>query len=138
MRAFVQALLPQPTEADALLEKGDVVSLFAARDLEPGREDVAVALAAELLEQDRAGEALTVLAAFPEVGEVGHLAAKARLVVAGRRPRTRGPMSASRTCSAVRRTTTPRARSSSTCSTRSVPRTRAPRSYRRALASRLF
>jgi putative thioredoxin len=83
VRAFVGALLPQPTEADQLLEKGDVVSLFAARDLEPGREDIAVALASVLLDQDRADEALSVLAAFPEVGDVGHLAARARLVAAG-------------------------------------------------------
>ncbi len=83
VRAFVQALLPQPTEADRLLEKGDLVSLFSAAELEPGREDVALALANELVDQRRADEALTVLSRFPEVGEVGHLAAKARLVVAG-------------------------------------------------------
>ena len=42
-----------------------------------------MALATELIEQRRADEALGVLAAFPEVGEVGHLAAKARLVAGG-------------------------------------------------------
>jgi putative thioredoxin len=83
VRAFVQSFLPPRSEADELLEKGDVVSLFAARELEPGREDVAVALATELLDQGRADEALDTLAAFPEVGEVGHLAARARLVSAG-------------------------------------------------------
>jgi putative thioredoxin len=81
--AFVASFLPERTEADVLLEKGDLVSLFAARELEPGREDVALALAATLLDQARAAEALEVLAAFPEVGEAGHLAARARLVVAG-------------------------------------------------------
>jgi putative thioredoxin len=83
VRAFVESLLPQRTEADELLEKGDVVSLFAARELEPAREDIALALARELLHQSRADEALQVLAPFPEVGEVGHLAAKARLVESG-------------------------------------------------------
>ena len=83
VRAFVQSLLPQRTEADELLEKGDLVSLFAARELEPGREDVAIALATELVAQRRADEALGVLAAFPEVGEVGHLAARARLAASG-------------------------------------------------------
>ena len=83
VRAFVQSLLPQRTEADELLEKGDLVSLFAARELEPAREDVAIALASELIAQARADEALQVLAAFPEVGELGHLAAKARLVAGG-------------------------------------------------------
>jgi putative thioredoxin len=83
VRAFVESLLPRRSEADELLDKGDLVSLFAARELEPGREDVAVALATELIEQRRADEALGVLAAFPEVGEVGHLAAKARLVAGG-------------------------------------------------------
>ncbi|HLK45306.1 MAG TPA: tetratricopeptide repeat protein [Acidimicrobiales bacterium] len=83
VREFVQSLLPQPTEADRLLEKGDVVSLLAAADLEPGREDVAIALGTLLVEQGRADEALVVLSRFPEVGEVGHLAARARLVAAG-------------------------------------------------------
>ena len=83
VRTFVHSLVPQRTEADLLLEKGDVVSLFTARALEPGREDIAVALSTELLAQQRADEALEVLAPFPEVGQVGHLAAKARLIVAG-------------------------------------------------------
>ncbi|HEV3329146.1 MAG TPA: tetratricopeptide repeat protein [Acidimicrobiales bacterium] len=83
VRTFVESLLPQRSEADELLDKGDLVSLFAARELEPGREDIAVALATELVEQHRADEALSVLAAFPEVGDVGHLAAKARLVAGG-------------------------------------------------------
>jgi thioredoxin-like negative regulator of GroEL len=51
--------------------------------LEPGREDIATALATELLDQGRADEALEVLAGFPEAGDVGHLAARARLLVAG-------------------------------------------------------
>lgn len=83
VRAFVQSLLPPKSEADLLLEKGDVVSLFAAHELEPGREDVAVALASVLVEQGRADEALGILGAFPEVGELGHLAARARLLAAG-------------------------------------------------------
>jgi putative thioredoxin len=83
VRAFVQSLLPVASEADLLLAKGDVVSLFSAMQLEPGREDIATALATELLDQGRADEALEVLAGFPEAGEVGHLAARARLLVAG-------------------------------------------------------
>jgi putative thioredoxin len=83
VRAFVQALVPEVSEADRLLEKGDVVSLFSAHQLEPGREDIALALSTVLVEQGRADEALGVLAGFPEVGAVGHLAAKARLLAAG-------------------------------------------------------
>lgn len=83
VRAFVQALIPPASEADLLLEKGDVVSLFAAQELEPGREDIASALAGVLVEQGRGDEALSVLAPFPEVGAVAHLAARARLLAAG-------------------------------------------------------
>jgi putative thioredoxin len=83
VRAFVQALLPQPSEADLLVAKGDEASLRAAFDLDPGREDIAVALGSLLVEQGNADEALAILARFPEVGPVGHLAAKARLVAAG-------------------------------------------------------
>ena len=83
VRAFVESLLPAPSEADQLLAKGDVVSLFEAMQLEPGREDIAIALATELVDQDRADEALEILAKFPESGQVGHLAARARLLVAG-------------------------------------------------------
>lgn len=83
VRAFVQSLLPVASEADQLLEKGDIVSLFSASQLEPGREDIAIALATELLNQSRATEALDVLAKFPETGEAGHLAARARLLAAG-------------------------------------------------------
>ncbi|HEY8081551.1 MAG TPA: tetratricopeptide repeat protein [Acidimicrobiales bacterium] len=83
VRAFVQALLPQPSATDVLLAKGDLASLRAAIELEPGREDVAAALAAVLLDEDQPDEALALLARFPEVGELGHLAARARLVAAG-------------------------------------------------------
>jgi putative thioredoxin len=83
VRAFVQALLPVASEADQLLAKGDIVSLFSAMQLEPGREDIAIALSTELIDQGRADEALGVLAKFPEAGEVGHLAARARLLAAG-------------------------------------------------------
>jgi len=83
VRAFVESLLPAPSEADQLLTKGDIVSLFEAMQLEPGRDDIAIALATELVDQDRAEEALEILAKFPESGQVGHLAARARLLVAG-------------------------------------------------------
>ena len=83
VRAFVQTLLPAASEADLLLAKGDIVSLFSAMQLEPGREDVAIALATALVDQGRANEALEVLAKFPEAGEAGHLAARARLLSAG-------------------------------------------------------
>src|ERR1039458_2760973 len=66
VRAFVQALLPQPSEADLLVAKGDEASLRAAFDLDPGREDIAVALGSLLVEQGNADEALAILARFPE------------------------------------------------------------------------
>jgi putative thioredoxin len=83
VRAFVQALVPEPSEVDQLIELGDEVSLRRAAELEPGREDVALKLAALLVDAERGDEALSILAKFPEVGDVGHLAAKARLLVAG-------------------------------------------------------
>ena len=83
VRAFVQGLLPERSAVDVLLERGDEQSLRSAIELEPAREDVAVALASILVDLGHADEALSLLARFPEVGDVGHLAAKARLVAAG-------------------------------------------------------
>jgi len=83
VRQFVASLTPPPSEVDVLLGAGDEASLRRAFELEPGREDVALALAALLVDQGAANEALGILAKFPEVGDFGHLAARARLVVAG-------------------------------------------------------
>ena len=83
VRQFVQSLVAPPSEVDQLLALGDEDSLRRAFELEPGREDVAVALGTVLVDRGAADEALALLAKFPEVGELGHLAARARLVAAG-------------------------------------------------------
>jgi putative thioredoxin len=83
VRAFVAGLLPAPSEVDVLLAAGDEASLSAALALEPAREDVGLALATLWVDQGRPGEALELLARFPETGPVGHLAARARLLAKG-------------------------------------------------------
>jgi putative thioredoxin len=56
---FMESLLP--SEADALLERGDEQSLRRALELEPARADAAVLLARILVEQGDPEEALSVL-----------------------------------------------------------------------------
>lgn len=85
VRRFVESL--QPTEQDqrvaTLLAAGDEASLRAALEIEPGNEDVVVALAELLVESGRNDEALQLLARIPETERVRHVAAAARV---GNRP----------------------------------------------------
>jgi putative thioredoxin len=56
---FMDALVP--SEADALVQRGDEQSLRRALELEPGRADAAVALARMLLDRGEADEALSIV-----------------------------------------------------------------------------
>ena len=56
---FMDSLLP--SEAEALIERGDEQSLRRALELEPGRADAAVPLARMLLHQGEPDEALSIV-----------------------------------------------------------------------------
>ena len=78
---FVQSLLPNEQEQliAALLAAGDEPSLRQALTLEPGNEDVIVALGELLVAQGKGEEALTLLARVPETERTRKVAAAARL-----------------------------------------------------------
>lgn len=78
---FVRALLPSEEDevVQRLLDAGDEASLRQALELEPGNEDVIVALAELLVEQANSDEALQLLARLPETDRTRHVAATARL-----------------------------------------------------------
>ena len=71
---FLDSLLP--SEADALVERGDEESLRRAHQLEPTRADAAVPLAKILKDRGEADEALTVLARVPGSFAADGLAAR--------------------------------------------------------------
>lgn len=79
VREFVEKFVPtkQETELEALIRVGDEESLRAALVLAPGDSAVVTALAA-LIVDDRADEALQLLAKIPETAETRHIAALAR------------------------------------------------------------
>ena len=64
--AFVQKLLPAPSEADTLVAAGDEASLRRALELEPGPRRRTEALARILIDRGEAAEALALLARVPE------------------------------------------------------------------------
>ena len=78
---FVSALLPteQAEQIAQLVAAGDETSLRQALTLEPGNEDVIVALGEILVEQGNAEEALALLARVPETDRTRKVAASARL-----------------------------------------------------------
>ena len=78
---FVLRLLPteQETAIEALIAKGDEVSLREALELEAGNEKAIVALAELLVEKGDTEEALALLARIPETAETRRVAALARL-----------------------------------------------------------
>ncbi len=78
---FVQSLLPNEQEQKLaeLLEAGDELSLRAALESAPGHVAATTALADLLVEDDRAGEALELLAKIPESADTRRIAAKARV-----------------------------------------------------------
>jgi putative thioredoxin len=71
---FLDSLLP--SEADALVERGDEASLRRAHELEPTRADAAVPLARILKNRGEADEALAVLARVPGSFAADGLAAR--------------------------------------------------------------
>ncbi len=78
---FVESLLPSEaeTEVSKLLAVGDEDSLRQALDLEPGNEDVIVALGELLVERGEGEEALALLERIPETERTRKVAAAARL-----------------------------------------------------------
>jgi putative thioredoxin len=81
VEAFFDSLVP--SRADELLAAGDELSLREAAELEPGRADVAIALARKRLERGAEDEALEAVESHPgDFGAEG-IAARVRLVRAG-------------------------------------------------------
>ncbi len=80
VQAFVDGLLPtaEQTEVERLVELGDEASLRQALELEPDHEDAIVTLAELLVVDDRADDALAILARIPETPETRRVAALAR------------------------------------------------------------
>lgn len=79
---FLDSLLP--SEADALVARGDEASLRRAHELEPTRADAAVPLAKMLKDRDELDEALTILARVPGSFAADGLAARIGLESAAR------------------------------------------------------
>jgi putative thioredoxin len=81
VEAFFDRLVP--SRADELMEAGDELSLREASELEPGRDDIAVALAKARLERGAEGEALEAVSGHEgDFGAAG-IAARIRLTRAG-------------------------------------------------------
>jgi putative thioredoxin len=81
--AFVQKLLPAPSEADQLVAAGDEASLRQALELEPGHVAATEAMARILIDRNEATEALAALAKVIETPATRALAAEARLLEGG-------------------------------------------------------
>src|SRR6476646_3122316 len=81
VEAFFDGLAP--SRADELLEAGDELSLREAAELEPGRADLAVALAKARLERGAEAEALEAVAAHENDFAAAGIAARVRLAEAG-------------------------------------------------------
>jgi len=80
---FLDSLLP--SEADALVERGDEESLRRANELEPTRADAAVPLARILKDRGDTDEALAILARVPGSFAADGLAARVGLESAARK-----------------------------------------------------
>jgi putative thioredoxin len=81
VEAFFDGLAP--SRADDLLAAGDELSLREAAELEPGRADIAVALAKARLERGAEAEALEAVAGHEDDFGAAGIAARARLAEAG-------------------------------------------------------
>jgi putative thioredoxin len=81
VEGFLDSLLP--SEADALVERGDEASLRRAHELEPTRADAAVPLAKILKDRGEIDEALAVLARVPGSFAADGLTARIALEAAG-------------------------------------------------------
>jgi putative thioredoxin len=83
VREFVANLASTPSETEELLAAGDELSLRKALELEPANEQAVLGLATLLSDRGEHEEALSLLGRIPESAESRHLAARARLAVAG-------------------------------------------------------
>ncbi|HET7417984.1 MAG TPA: thioredoxin domain-containing protein [Solirubrobacterales bacterium] len=81
VEAFFDGLVP--SRADELLAAGDELSLREAAEAEPGRADIAVALAKARLERGAEDEALEAVAAHENDFAAAGIAARVRLAKAG-------------------------------------------------------
>jgi putative thioredoxin len=81
--AFVQKLLPAPSEADQLVAVGDESSLRQALELEAGHPAATEALARILIDRGEPDEALALLTKVLETPATRALAAEARLLESG-------------------------------------------------------
>lgn len=81
VEAFFDSLVP--SRADELLAAGDELSLREAAELEPGRDDVAVALATARLERGAEDEALEAVKGHDGDFAAAGIAARVRLIKAG-------------------------------------------------------
>lgn len=79
VKAFVDRLAPQPSEADQLAAAGDEDSLRRALELESDHPAAVVGLARLLVAQGQPGEALDLLGRIPETADSRQVAAEARL-----------------------------------------------------------
>ena len=88
VREFVQRLLPTPemTEIEGLIAAGDEVSLRAALEIEADNAAAVTALAALLIDDGRAAEAVGLLERVPETPETRRLIALARVRESGEAP----------------------------------------------------
>ncbi|HEX6455398.1 MAG TPA: thioredoxin domain-containing protein [Solirubrobacterales bacterium] len=82
VEAFFDALAP--SRADELLAAGDELSLREAAELEPGRADIAVALAKARLERGAEDEALDAVSSHEGDFAAAGIAARVHLLDAGR------------------------------------------------------
>jgi putative thioredoxin len=81
VEAFFDGLVP--SRADELLTAGDELSLREAAELEPGRADLAVALAKARLERGAEAEALAAVESYETDFAAAGIAARIRLAEAG-------------------------------------------------------
>ena len=88
VREFVQRLLPTPemTEIEGLIAAGDEASLRAALEIEADNAAAVTALAALLIDDGRAAEAVGLLERVPETPETRRLIALARVQESGDAP----------------------------------------------------
>lgn len=88
VREFVQRLLPTPemTEIERLIAAGDEASLRAALEIEADNAAAVTALAALLIDDGRAAEAVGLLERVPETPETRRLIALARVQESGEAP----------------------------------------------------
>ena len=88
VREFVQRLLPTPemTEIERLIAAGDEASLRAALEIEADNAAAVTALAALLIDDGRAAEAVGLLERVPESPETRRLIALARVQESGDAP----------------------------------------------------